>query len=85
MWISSKRICLHCRRHTGDTQEIWVQSLCQEDTVEKEMAAQYSCLENPIDRGFWGVQFMGSQRVGHDLETKQQQQYYICFLVLRHD
>ena len=32
-------------------------------------------LGNPMDRGFWGVQFMGSQRVGHDLETKQQQQY----------
>ena len=42
-------------------------------------------LGKPMDRGFWGVQFMGSQRVGHDLETKQQQQYYICFLVLRHD
>ena len=25
---------------------------------------QYSCLENPIDRGAWWS--MGSQRVGHD-------------------
>ena len=25
---------------------------------------QYSCLENPMDRGAW--QIMGSQRVGHD-------------------
>ena len=25
---------------------------------------QYSCLENPMDRGAW--QSMGSQRVGHD-------------------
>ena len=31
---------------------------------------QYSCLGNPMDRGAWQ---MGLQRVGHDLETKQQQ------------
>ena len=27
---------------------------------------QNSCLENPVDRGAWQMQFMGSQRVGHD-------------------
>ena len=28
---------------------------------------QYSCLENPIDRGPWrAIQSMGLQRVGHD-------------------
>ena len=27
---------------------------------------QYSCLENPLDRGTWGLQFMGLQRVRHD-------------------
>ena len=28
---------------------------------------QYSCLENPMDRGAWrAIQSMGSQRVGHD-------------------
>ena len=32
---------------------------------------QYPCLENPINRGACGLQFMGSQRVGHDLETEQ--------------
>ena len=31
---------------------------------------QYSCLENPMDRGAW--QAMGSQRAGHDLVTKPQ-------------
>ena len=33
------------------SQEMWVQSLAQEDPLEKEMASQYSCLENPMDRG----------------------------------
>ena len=27
---------------------------------------QYSCLENPMDRGAWQVTIVGSQRVGHD-------------------
>ena len=29
---------------------------------------QYSCLENPVDRGTWQVH--GLPRVGHDLATK---------------
>ena len=32
---------------------------------------QYSCLENPLDRGAWGLQSMGSQRVRHDLAIEQ--------------
>ena len=31
-------------------QETEVQSLSREDPLEKEMATQYSCLENPMDR-----------------------------------
>jgi len=27
---------------------------------------QYSCLENPMDGGAWGLQSVGSLRVGHD-------------------
>ena len=27
---------------------------------------QYSCLENPMDRGAWRLQSMGSQRVSHN-------------------
>ena len=34
---------------------------------------QYSCLENPMDRGDWWDTVHGSQRVGHILETSQQQ------------
>ena len=33
--------------------ETLVQSLGQEDTLEKEMATQYSCLENPMDAEAW--------------------------------
>ena len=27
---------------------------------------QYSCLKNSTDRGSWGLQFTGLQRVGHE-------------------
>ena len=36
---------------------------------------QYSCLENPMDRGAWqAIVHRSRKRVGHDLVTKQQQQ-----------
>ena len=36
------------------TQELWVQSLGQEDPrAENGNALQYSCLINPMDRGAW--------------------------------
>ena len=37
-----------------ETQETWVQSLGQEDPLEKEMATHFSILTwNPTDRGAW--------------------------------
>ena len=30
---------------------------------------QYSCLENPMDRGAWQAAVHGVARVGHDLAT----------------
>ena len=45
-----------------------VQSLCQEDPLEKEMATPSSILvwEIPWTEEPRGLQFMGSQRVRHD-------------------
>ena len=53
-------------------QEKWVQSLGQEDLLEKEMATHSSI---PAWKITWteqpgGLQSMGSQRVRHDLVTK---------------
>ena len=31
---------------------------------------QYSCPENPVDRGIWQATVHGITRVGHDLATK---------------
>ena len=50
-------------------QEIWVQSLDQEDALEKEMATHSSTLawKIPQMEKPGRLQSMGSQRVGHDI------------------
>ena len=59
--------------------ETWVQSLGQEDPLEKEIATHSSILAWEI---LWieepdGLQSTGSQRIGHDLATKQQKPQHI--------
>ena len=60
-------------------QETWVQSLGQEDLLEKENSnlLQYSCLENLMDRGacwatvHWSYKEQDIlQRIGHDRLNK---------------
>ena len=56
-------------------QEMRVQSLGQKDPLEKEMATHPSILDWKIP---WteepgGLQFMGLQRVEHDITAKQRQ------------
>ena len=55
-------------------QETWVQSLDQEDPLEKEMVTHSSILgwESPWTEEPGGLHSMGSQRVRHNLATKQQ-------------
>ena len=55
-------------KHLPTMRETWVQSLGQEDLLEKEMATHSSILAWKIP---WAeepgrLQSMGSQRVGHD-------------------
>ena len=53
-------------------QETRIWFLGQEDPLEKENGnpLQYSCLENPIDRGAWQAIVHAVARVRHDLGTK---------------
>ena len=57
-------------------QETWVQSLGQEEPLEEEMTIHSSILawKIPWTEEPGGLQPMGSQRVRHNLLTKQQQQ-----------
>ena len=62
-------------------QETRVQSLGQEDPLEKEMATHSSIFawRIPWTEEPGGLQSMGSHRVGHNLVTKQQLDYLqIC-------
>ena len=56
-----------------------VQSLGREDPLEKEMATHTSIIarEIPWTEEPGRLQPMGSQRVGHNLATKEQQLYQI--------
>ena len=75
-------------RNPPAKQETGVQCLGWDDPLEKEMATHFSILAWRIP---WtgepgGLQSMGSQRVGHDLLTKQQitttTRNYIQYLVI---
>ena len=57
-------------------QETQVQSLAWEDPLEKGMATHSSILAWEIP---WIEEPVGSQRVGHDLVTKQQQRFKISW------
>ena len=59
---------------------IWVQSLGWEDLLEKAITTHSSILawEIPWTEELGGLQSMGLQRVGHDLMTKQEQQYFLA-------
>jgi len=54
-------------------QASWVQSLCQEDPLEKEIATHSSILawEIPWTEEASRLQSLGLQRVRHDLKAKQ--------------
>ena len=53
-------------------QELQIQSLGQEDSLEKKIATYSSILawKTPRTEEAGGLQSMGLQRVGHDLVTK---------------
>ena len=57
-------------------QEMRARPLGQEDPLQEEMAAHSRILawEIPCTEEPGGLQSVGSQRVGHDSATKQQQQ-----------
>ena len=64
-------------------QEVWVRSLGQEDSLEKEVATHSSILawKTPWTEEPNRLQSMGSQRVGNDLATKRQNCLMEFFIV----
>ena len=73
----------HWCRIRSPMQELQVCSLGQEDPLKKGMGTHSSILACRVS---WteepgGIQFMGSQRVGHKLVTKQQESEFTRCLV----
>ena len=67
-WLSGKRICL---LNAGDASSS--PALGGSFGGRNGNPLQYSCLENPMDRGAWGAAFHGGRkRVRHYLATKHQ-------------
>ena len=63
-WLSGKESTCQSRRYRFDP---WVRKIPGEGNGNP---LQYSCLENPIDRGTWRATVHGFARVGHNLVTK---------------
>ena len=66
--VSEASLVAQMVKNLPAVQETWVQSLGWEDPLEKEKATHFSILAWKIS---WteepgGLQFTGSQRVGHD-------------------
>ena len=67
-WLSSKESACNA----GDVGSIPGSGISPGEGIGYPL--QYSCLENPMDRGAWQATVHGGhKRVGHDLATKQQQ------------
>ena len=67
-WLKNEEAIV---KHLPTMQETWVQSLGGEDPLEKEMATHFSILawRIPWTEEPGRLQFMGSQRVGHNWAT----------------
>ena len=59
---SGVRICLPMQ----ETQKMRVQGSGRSPGEENGSPLQYSCLENPTDRGVWEATAHGVTRIGHD-------------------
>ena len=66
-------------------QEMWIQSLGQEDPLEKEMATHFSILawKSHGQKSLGRLQSMRPQRVGHDLATEYTHMFDILKSELR--
>ena len=68
LWDINELIVAQMAKNLPAMQETWVQSLGWKDPLEKQMANHSSILawRIPKTEDPGGLQFIGSQRVGHD-------------------
>ena len=75
LWASLVAQMVKKKKNLPAMQEMWVQSLGREDPLEKGMATHSSILSwrIPWTEEAGRLQSLGSQRVGQDLVTEQQE------------
>ena len=66
MWLSGKRICLQCRRCSGDPGSI--PGLGRSPGEENGNVLQYSCLESPMESEAWWATVHGGHK---ELDTTE--------------
>ena len=74
MGFSGGSVAKNLPANAGDTRDAGlIPGLGRSPGEENGNPLQYSCLENPIDRGAWQATVHGVTRVRHDLESKPPQ------------
>ena len=66
-WHGGKESTCQCRRRRTCGFDTWVRKI---PWRRNGLPLQYSCLENPMNRGAWKAAVFGVARVGHNLATK---------------
>ena len=67
-WLNGREYACQCRRHGFDP-DLWVENIPGEGDSNP---LQNSCLENPMDRGYWWAAVHGvAKELNTDLVTKQ--------------
>ena len=64
----SMRVCMCASEYVNVCDWVWV-CMCECNREGNGSPVQYSCLENPMDRGDYRLQSMGSRRVRYDWAT----------------
>ena len=67
-WLSGKESACQCRRRRRHRFDPWVRKIPWRGNGNP---LQYSCLENPMDRGAWQSIVHGVARVGHTVASEQ--------------
>ena len=52
-WSSQKALVVKSLSAMQESEKMKIRSLGPEDPLEEGIVTQYSCLENPMDRGAW--------------------------------
>ena len=77
-WLKSVRICLQCWRPRSNPWSV------RSPGEGNDSPLQYSCLEEPLDKGAWWATVQGAAKVRQDLVTKSPTSMCVCVCIHTH-